>query len=344
MLRHPSLLLTLLSLLALWSCSPKPQEAKSYTELRGEIFHTYYSIKYSAEADYSAEVDSTFSSFSHSLNPFDSTSLISAINRNLSTETDSMLRHVWRHAEWIARESGGSYDVTVAPLASVWGFSFDSARTVTPELLDSIRSYVGYQKVELRGNELLKADARTKIDFSSISKGYCSDLVGQLLYGRGAENYLVEIGGEIAWRGKNPRGEPWRIGINKPIEDDLGLYNEPQLLLSLDMPEGGLATSGNYRNYRIVDGKKVAHTIDPRTGYPLQTDVLSATIIAPSCMLADGLATACMTMRAEHVPAFIERFPSVEYLLIVGSEATTDEGYALRMSEGFGRMVIGGLE
>lgn len=317
--------------------SGRQQQPKMvYTELSGEIFHTFYRIKYDLDKDLTAEVDSTFKAFSHSLNPFDSTSLITDINRNKSTLTDSMLRHVWRAARLISEHSGGSYDVTCSPYINAWGFGFDSLK-VTPHTLDSLSAFVGYQKVQLLGNELRKQDPRTIFDFSSISKGYCSDLVGQTLAQRGSKNYLVELGGEIAFQGLNPEGKPWRVGINKPIEDTTGAISELEAVVTLDMPSGGLATSGNYRNYKLVNGKKVAHTINPLTGYPVQTDVLSATILAPSCMIADGLATACMTMTSKDVPAFIAKFPGVEYFLILAGDGTT--GFKTQMSDGMRRLI-----
>lgn len=329
--------MALLALLLLVQCRAE-RKRQYYTELSGEIFHTFYRIKYDRSEDYSAAIDSTFSAFSRSLNPFDSTSLITAINRNRSTHTDSMLRHVWSAATRIAEATGGRYDVTCAPMISAWGFGFDSLHRVTPEVVDSMKQFVGYRGVRIVGEEMIKSDPRTQMDFSSISKGYCSDLIGQVLRQRGAENFLVELGGEIAFRGRNPQGEPWRIGVNKPIDDTTGVNTELELVVSLDREAGGLATSGNYRNYRIVDGRKVAHTINPLTGYPIQTDVLSATILSTSCMLADGLATACMTLPSAEVPNLIAQFPGTEYLLILGDESTG--GFRTLMSAGFRALVV----
>lgn len=318
--------------------SLKEVEARRpYTVLRGEIFHTFYQIKYDRVEDYAEDVDSIFKVFSHSLNPFEPTSLISAINRNESAETDSMLRHVWRAAERISEASHGRYDVTCSPLINAWGFGFDSLDRVDDRVLDSLCKFVGYRSVHLSGDRLIKRDRRTIIDLSSISKGYCSDLVGQMLQARGAQSYMVELGGEIAFSGVNPQGTPWTVGINKPIEDPVGFNQDLELIISLDRPRGGLATSGNYRNYKVVNGRKVAHTIDPFTGYPVQTDVLSATILAPSCMLADGLATACMTMSSDDVPEFLTQFEDVEYLLILAGE---DDEFITKMSEGFQRLVV----
>ena len=328
------LLLGLLALLP--SCQSSRQET-TYTRLSGEVFHTYFSIQYDLEENYQQEVDSTFHVFSHSLNPFDSTSLITAINRNLSTHTDTMLREVFLQSVEISRHSQGSYDVTCAPLINLWGFGFEKKDSVSQRVIDSIRSFVGYQRVRLEGQEMIKEDPRMKMDFSSISKGYCSDLVGRMLASRGARNYLVELGGEIAYCGVNPSGEPWIIGIDKPIDDPSGQVNDLQLRLQLPREAGGLATSGNYRNYRVVNGVKLAHTIDPRTGYPLQTDVLSATILAPTCMLADGLATACMTRQSSEVPALLAHFPGVEYMLILGDGHS---GFRTVMSPGFKRLVL----
>ena len=321
---------------ALFACS-SGKTTNDYTRLSGEVFTTTFSIQYDLPTDYSLAVDSTFHAFSHSLNPFDSTSLISAINRNESQQADSMLREVFLQSVEISRQTGGSYDVTCSPFINLWGFGFEKKDSISQHTIDSIRAFVGYEKVTFDGLRMIKADPRMKMDFSSISKGYCSDLVARMLLGKGAENYLVELGGEIAFEGTNSRGESWVIGVDKPIADPAGVINDFQVRVQLPRTAGGLATSGNYRNFKVVNGKKIAHTIDPHTGYPIQTDVLSATIIAPTCMLADGLATACMTRTAADVPALIQNFPGVEYMLILGDEKT---GFRTVMSPGFERLIL----
>ena len=337
-LRHVVLAAALL--LGFGSCQKSGSGSEGdYTKLTGEVFTTTFSIQYNAQKDYSEAVDSTFHAFSHSLNPFDSTSLISAINRNESQLMDSMLREVFLQSVVISRHTGGSYDVTCAPLINLWGFGFEKKKTdsVTPEAIDSVRAFVGFDKIHLDGMRMIKEDPRMKMDFSSISKGYCSDLVARMLKRRGVTSYLVELGGEIAFEGTNSRGESWVIGVDKPIADPAGVINDFQVRVQLPRTAGGLATSGNYRNFKVVNGKKIAHTIDPHTGYPIQTDVLSATIIAPTCMLADGLATACMTRTAADVPSLIQNFPGVEYMLILGDEKT---GFRTVMSPGFERLIL----
>ena len=327
-----STLLATALLLGLGACQQSEKKASSdYTKLTGEVFTTTFSIQYDVTKDYSEAIDSTFHAFSHSLNPFDSTSLITAINRNASDQMDSMLREVFLQSVAISRYSGGSYDVTCAPLINLWGFGFEKKK------IDSVRSFVGFEKVRLDGMRMIKADPRMKMDFSSISKGYCSDLVARELKRRGAKNYLVELGGEIAFEGTNAQGDNWIIGVDKPLDDRSGVINEFEVRVQLPRTAGGLATSGNYRNYKLINGKKYAHTIDPHTGYPIQTDVLSATIIAPTCMLADGLATACMTRSSADVPQLIKHFPGVEYMLILGDGKT---GFRTVMSPGFEKLVL----
>ncbi len=313
-------------------------EQKSYSLLQGSIFHTTYHIKYDLKEDYRPEVNKTFEDFSLSLNPFEAKSLLTAINKNETRLVDSAFLEVWAMAKRIAQATEGRYDPTASPLINAWGFGFKKGEEhLTQAKIDSLLTFVGYDKIKLKSDTLLKADERMVFDLSSISKGYCSDLVGKCLQAKGAKNYLVELGGEIAFKGHNERGLPWQIGINKPIEDSTGQINELELIIRLDRASGGLATSGNYRNYKIKDGKKYAHTIDPRTGYPTQTDVLSATILAPTCMQADGLATACMTMSSKDVPQMLSAFPEVEYLLILADEKG---GFRSIMSEGLERLVV----
>ncbi len=333
-IKQRAILLALTFCLPLFSC----QQRSSYSLLEGDIFHTVYHIKYDLDKDLRPAVDSTFESFSLSLNPFEPKSHLSAINRNETNIVDKDFVKVWAMVERIAEASGGRYDPTASPLINAWGFGFKKGEdSLSQDKIDSLLAFVGYEKVQLRNDSLLKADPRIIFDLSSISKGYCSDLVGQCLEQKGARNYLVELGGEIAFRGKNERGEPWRIGINKPIEDSTGLINELELVISLDREQGGLATSGNYRNFKVRNGKKYAHTLNPLTGYPTQTDVLSVTILAPSCMQADGLATACMTLSSSEVPSFLAHFPEVEYLLILADERG---GFCSIMSEGLEKLII----
>lgn len=311
---------------------PLTPKQGAYTNIKGEIFHTIYNIKYSSEANYNKEIDSVFKVFSASLNPFEKGSLINRINENKTDTTDYMIRHIWTTAYRISQITNGKYDVTCSPMINAWGFGFGKniSQNITSSTIDSLKNIVGYKKIDIVGNNIIKADPRMMIDFSSISKGYVCDLVGQMLLNQGCNNYMVDIGGEISYRGVNHKGQPWRIGVERPLDDSTGMIQELQLIVNLQ-GNGGLATSGNYRNFHIINGKKYAHTIDPISGYPIQTDILSATIVAPSCMLADALATACMVVGSEGVGNLMQYYPEAAYMLILAD----GKGFKTIMSPAF---------
>ena len=219
----------------------------------------------------------------------------------------------------------GNFDITVAPLVNLWGFGFKNSDKVTDKAVDSIRSFVGYQKIYLDAEgQLSKADPRIQLDASSIAKGYMCDIVGDWLKGKGIENYMVEIGGEVTLLGSNPTGVEWGVGINVPQEDALQRVNG--ILNTLRLTSGGVATSGNYRNFYYRDGKRYAHTIDPRTGYPVQQDILSSTVIAPDCLTADAYATAFMVMGLEKAMDVLAKNSSLKAYFIVADENSRD-GY-----------------
>ncbi|WP_302609634.1 FAD:protein FMN transferase, partial [uncultured Bacteroides sp.] len=178
--------------------------------------------------------------------------------------------------------------------------------------------FTGYEKVRLEHGEVIKQDPRTMLSCSAVAKGYSVDVVARLLDWKGIGNYMVDIGGEVVVKGKNPSNSLWRIGINKPVDDSLAVSQDLQTILELS--DLGLATSGNYRNYYYKDGKKYAHTIDPRTGYPVQHSILSATVIAQDCMTADALATSFMVMGLEEAERFCEANPEINAYFIYSGD------------------------
>ena len=258
--------------------------------------------------------------FNASLNPFDTTSLVSQINRNITDKVDTMLVKVIDKAAQVSEETEGAYDITGAPLFDIWGFGTRKGvtRAATKEEVDSILSFVGYQKliIDRENMRIRKEDPRLYINPSSLSKGYVTDLVAGFLESKDITDYMVEIGGEIVCRGKNPQGECWRIGITRPDPDNSG--NEGEILYRIPLCERvGVATSGDYRNYKLLDdGTKVAHTIDVRTGYPAHQDILSATVIAPTCMEADAWATAFMSMGLNRSLKVLQNHPELSVLFI----------------------------
>ncbi|MDR0833544.1 MAG: FAD:protein FMN transferase [Candidatus Symbiothrix sp.] len=296
-------------LLTLVSCRP----SEKYYLTEGEIFKTTAHIKYRYSKDLGNEIYARLDSFDLSLNPFNSQSIIYKVNHNEPVAVDDWFITVFNKAQEIAALTNGAYDITCAPLISLWGFGPDSLIAPTPHSIDSIRQFVGYQKIWLDGRQVIKADPRVQLNASSIAKGYAVDLVAELFENKGIKNYMVEIGGEIHAHGHNPAGNDWQIEVSKPVDDSTGVAQERMQVISLH--NRSVATSGNYRNYHIRDGKKVVHTINPLTGYPVQTDLLSVSILYPDCMTADAVATACMVTGSENAKKLIAHFPGMESLL-----------------------------
>lgn len=316
-----------LSLLLYTSCT---QQKQYYLE-SGGVFHTTYHIKYESSKPLTDKIDDELQAFNLSMNPFNPNSIISKVNRNEDIEIDEWFETVFNKSMIVSENSDGVFDVTAAPLINLWGFGFENSDSISQQKIDSIKSFVGYKKIRIENKRVIKDDPRIKLNFSAIAKGYASDVIATLLEREGVENYMVEIGGEVASKGKNPNGLCWRTGINKPEDDSTGIKNDIENTVYL-CDKRGIATSGNYRNYYIKDGKKYTHTIDPRTGYPSEQSILSATIIAPDCMSADAYATAFMAMGVEAACKMAEKIPEIEYFLIYSDEETKQ--YRIRQSEG----------
>lgn len=292
---------------------------KQYFEESGSVFHTIYHIKYEAPELLTEKIDAEFQKFNLSLNPFNPNSIISKVNQNEPVEADDWFIEVFNRAKEVSDHSEGIFDITCAPLVNLWGFGFSKMDSVTPQMIDSIKQFVGYQKVRLDGRNVVKEDPRILLNCSAIAKGYACDIIARLLEREGVKNYMVEIGGEVSMKGVNQNGNCWRIGINKPEDDSTGIMNDIEEVVQL-CKKGGVATSGNYRNYYIKDGKKYAHTIDPRTGYPSEQNILSATIVANDCITADAYATAFMAMGLEKARQAAQNIPDIEYYIIYADE------------------------
>lgn len=300
------------AMLLLGSCSVR----KEYREMTGFELHTPYSVKYEASESYDEEIRQVMQDYYHAINPFDSTSIISRVNRNEPVVADSIFSFVFNTAMRVARITDGALDVTCAPFINLWGFGFTSdSIAVTQEVIDSVRTFVGYEKVVLQDGRVIKQDPRVLLNFSALGDGCSCDLIGGLLEKHGVENYMVEVGGEVRTKGVSPRGVAWRIGIVTPEDDPDGLNHDLQAVVALDGLHG-LATSGNYRNFYEKDGRRYGHTIDPQTGCPACQDVLSATVIAPTAIEADAYATALMVMGREQAKTLVCQQPEIAYYLI----------------------------
>ena len=289
-----------------------------YHSINGLVFGTIYNITYQYDGDLKSEIEAELKRFDGSLSPFNDTSIISRINRNEEIVTDSFFQTCFNRSMEISEETNGAFDITIAPLANVWGFGFKKGEFPDSMKIDSLLQITDYKNVKLVDGRVVKEDPRIMLSCSAVAKGYSVDVVARLLEKKGIQNYMVDIGGEIVAKGKNSRNGLWRIGINKPIDDSLSVNQEIQTILELS--DAGLATSGNYRNFYYKDGKKYAHTIDPRTGYPVQHNILSATVIAEDCMTADALATAFMVMVLEEASAFANAHPAIDAYFIYSDE------------------------
>jgi thiamine biosynthesis lipoprotein len=299
-----------------------------YQHLEGSVFGTIYHITYQGDEDYHDEIRATFKNFDASLSMFNPTSIISRFNQNDSTVVaDEYFTTVFRKSMSVSEATGGAFDITVAPLVNLWGFGFKKNDSVSPATVDSIRSFVGYRMVQLSDSgRLVKQDERTILDASSVAKGYACDVIAGVLRAHGVTNYMVEIGGEIALNGTNDKGNAWTIGINKPTEDASNTLTEIDNVLQ--MTSGGMATSGNYRNFYYQNGKRVAHTIDPRTGYPIQQDILSSTVLAEDCMTADAYATAFMVLGKERSLEVLARDTTLcAYFIVSAADSTAEHPY-----------------
>ena len=306
--------LLLIAIVLITSCQTAN---KKYYFDEGPIFGTFYHIVYehSANANLHDEIMAKMLEFDLSLSTYKPQSVISKVNNNDSTVVlDDYFLKVMKRADEISKVTNGAFDMTVAPLANAWGFGFKNK--LDPELIpvDSLLEVVGYTKVRLEAGKVIKNDKRIMFDASAIAKGYGVDVVADFLESKAITNYMIEIGGEIRAKGTNNKGRIWRVGIDKPIDDPSTMSREIQDVIQLE--NSALATSGNYRQFYIKDGKKYAHTIDPRLGYPVQHSLLSATVVAPDCMSADAYATSFMVLGLKESIAIVENDSLLEAYFI----------------------------
>lgn len=318
----------LLTALMVLSCSRK----KEYIYTGGQIFGTYYSITYlHPEAEnLQVRIEQEMQKIDLSLSTFNPRSVISAINRNDSVTTDILFETMFLSAQSVSEITHGAFDITVAPLVNAWGFGFgDHERKKIPDV-QSLLSCTGYRKVKLQNKQIIKADSCVMLDASAIAKGYAVDVIANLLAENGCKNYMVEIGGEVRCKGKNPKNRKWRIGIEKPELNKSA--TRKGLHTTVSISDAAIATSGNYRQFYSIDGKQYSHTIDPRTGYPANNNLLSVTVIAPTCIQADAYATAFMVLGVDSALHICGQQKKMECYLIYTDSIGS---YAMVYTSGF---------
>ena len=297
----------------------RQQQEMPYQTDEGMVFGTFYKVAYQSDTDLAKDIRAELQRVDNSLSPFNEQSVITAVNQNRPVMLDSMFTDVFTLAMTISRETDGAFDITVAPLVNAWGFGFKNGDMPTAHQVDSLRLLTGYEKVSLNDGKVVKADPRMMLDCSAIAKGYGCDAVARMLERHGVGNYMIEIGGEVVTKGVSQKRVPWKIGISKPVDDPASASSEIQSVLNIT--DRAMATSGNYRNFYYKDGKKYAHTIDPRTGYPVQHSILSATVLADNCATADAYATSFMVMGLEQARRLLERHPELMAYLIYADDS-----------------------
>ncbi|MCF0208570.1 MAG: FAD:protein FMN transferase [Bacteroidaceae bacterium] len=313
MIKRYSLLFFVLTLL-LTSC-----QEKRYITTRGQVYGTTYSITYEYECELRYEITEVLDDIDYSLSPFNEKSVITKVNNNEPAKLDNHFLYVYETAMKVSDDTEGAFDITVAPLVNAWGFGFKKGNKPSEIQVDSLKELVGYKKLSIVNNTVIKTNPNIMLDCSAIAKGYGVDAVANMLREKGIQNFLVEIGGEIVTSGVNSKGKPWRVGVIKPVDDPMSTATEKQEVINVQ--NVAMATSGNYRNFYIAeDGKRYAHTIDPRTGYPIQHNILSATVLAPSCTIADAYSTSFMVVGLDKAKEILKRHPDMMAYIIYRDE------------------------
>ncbi|MBD5275821.1 MAG: FAD:protein FMN transferase [Bacteroides sp.] len=297
-----------LLLLPMQSCG----NGHSWQKEQGMIWNTVWHVTYKGPSRAMTAAMDSLKAVESSVSVFDDNSTISRINRSGNGPVDRHLRNVYEASKRINGMSGGLFDPTLSPLIKAWGFGKGHAPTADTARIETILTYVGIDKTRIENDTLYKSSAEIAFNFSAIAKGYGVDVAAETMMNQGCSDLMMEIGGEVVCRGLNPEGKKWKILIETPDEEYLKevfkYEKEPTFSTQLivELSDEALATSGNYRNYHSDSGQTFGHTISPVTGRPVKTDILSASVIAPSCMEADALATACMAMGSEEAMKMLD--------------------------------------
>lgn len=320
-------ILFVLLLLAIYSCNKS-----NYRAYRGGMYGTTFSIIYNYHSNLDKDIYDRMNSINASLSMFNPNSTISKFNQKgvMQIAIDSDFEKMYTKAVEVYEATDGAFDISVAPLINAWGFGYKHQKLPTDEVVDSIMNFIGMDKVTMENHFIKKKIDGVELDASSIAKGLGVDLVAEYLDDKNIKNYMVEIGGEVRVKGVNRNGVKWRVGIDKPLEHDKN--REIQLILNMD--DGAVATSGNYRNFYIKDGHKYTHTINPHTGYPVSKSILSASVYSATCMEADAYATAFMVLGLDAAKSVIKNVKNIEGLIIYGEE----DNIRIWMSDGFAKL------
>ena len=333
-------LLVSLALVGLAACA----QPGGVTRFGGNTMGTTYEVTHRSTGesvhDEARAVEALLEDINQSLSTYIGTSRISRLNASSDIEAwhpiDAHFQTVFDRARTIYEDTGGAFNPAVGPLVNAWGFGPAGPQALPDDAtIASLLEVAAFEAFLIRSSppSVRKQMARAQLDFSAIAKGYAVDAVAALLEKRGVESYFVEIGGELRTRGEHPEGRPWRVGIEQPAESaDMDRRARTVLLLN----NSALATSGNYRNYRVHDGRKIVHILNPRTGRPEISSLLSVSVLSRDSMTADAYATAFMVMGLDDALRFVEARDELEaYFIAIDQEGNTIE----RRSPGFPQTV-----
>lgn len=298
-------------------------------QLKGVAFGTNYAVSYytNEHVSFDEQIDSLLNDFKQSVSYYEENSLISNINRNETNEMDNYFSTILKESLKIYEKTDSAFDVTVAPLVNAWGFGFTQKKDMSPQKIDSILQFIGLDMVNIKDNRVIKKNVRIQFDFNGIAKGYGSDLIANFLQSKGITSYMVNIGGDLIVGDAKPDGSPWMIALERPAKS----HDDPQQYDHIaKIKNRAVATSGNYRRYHEKDGKRYSHTINPKTGYPVQNNLLSVTVFADDCMTADGYATAFMVMGKEKSQEFVEKRDGLDAYFIFSKNTEKFGEYATK--------------
>ena len=293
-------------LLIIASCLMMSCSSVEKQHFMGTTQGSYYSIIYYDEQnrDFRHDFDSIFEKVEGSLSLWDENSIIRRVNRNDTTVVlDQIFIDNFNYAMRAAELSDGYFDPTVGPLVSAWGFHLKEGMLMTPEIIDSIRQLVGYHKIKIENDKVVKENPNMTLDFNAVAQGYTTDMIGEFLLSKNVNNFLVDVGGEILAKGCKPNGDLWKVGIEKPAENK---DSERIVQEIVQLKDKSIVTSGNYRKYVEHDGKRYSHSLDPKTGYPSENSLLSVTIICENTAWADCLASICMVVGIDRAREIID--------------------------------------
>ena len=293
-----------------------------FQHFEGNALGTYYAVTYKGKVNPSLQtgVDSILNDINETFSIFNPTSIISKINDNQEVILNKDFIEVFNIAQKIGKETDGALEMTIGPLVNLWGFGKDERKTdISQAEIDSVMTIIGYRKIKLEENTIVKENPSIQLNFNALAKGYAVDKVADYLVQKGYKNCLVDIGGEIVAKGKKYHDQEWNIGLQTPTRTRDGEMRAEE---TFHLCDKAVATSGNYRNYFEENGQRYTHIIDPKTGRPEKSNLLSVTVIADQCVTADAYATAFMVMGMQKTTAFLENHPELICIFIFDENGT----------------------